>query len=90
MISREDWEKKLKEVSVNKQYVLSICESFLTASSIDVGSLLYSDLNKLVMNYLVIEGYKEAAETFMSESGTDASTSFPFSDLLFLSLVLLT
>jgi hypothetical protein len=90
VISREDWEKKLKEVSVNKQYVLSICESLLTASSIDVGLLLYSDLNKLVMNYLVIEGYKEAAETFMSESGTDASTSFPLSDLLFLSLMLLT
>eukprot|EP01112_Ceratiomyxa_fruticulosa_P012462 TRINITY_DN3451_c0_g1_i1.p1 TRINITY_DN3451_c0_g1~~TRINITY_DN3451_c0_g1_i1.p1 ORF type:complete len:225 (+),score=51.30 TRINITY_DN3451_c0_g1_i1:95-769(+) len=28
------------------------------------------DLNKLVMNYLVIEGYKDAAEMFQKESGT--------------------
>eukprot|EP00179_Madagascaria_erythrocladioides_P028354 CAMPEP_0198340738 /NCGR_PEP_ID=MMETSP1450-20131203/45942_1 /TAXON_ID=753684 ORGANISM="Madagascaria erythrocladiodes, Strain CCMP3234" /NCGR_SAMPLE_ID=MMETSP1450 /ASSEMBLY_ACC=CAM_ASM_001115 /LENGTH=231 /DNA_ID=CAMNT_0044045731 /DNA_START=27 /DNA_END=722 /DNA_ORIENTATION=+ len=28
-----------------------------------------SDLNRLVMNYLVIEGYKEAAEKFAEESG---------------------
>eukprot|EP00127_Corallochytrium_limacisporum_P006419 Clim_evm9s227 gene=Clim_evmTU9s227 len=27
------------------------------------------DLNKLVMNYLVLEGYKEAAEKFVSETG---------------------
>jgi len=30
-----------------------------------------ADLNKLVMNYLVIEGYKDAAEKFQQESGTD-------------------
>lgn len=29
-----------------------------------------SDLNKLVMNYLVVEGYKDAAEMFEQESGT--------------------
>jgi len=29
------------------------------------------DLNKLVMNYLVIEGYKDAAEKFQRESGTE-------------------
>jgi len=29
------------------------------------------DLNKLVMNYLVIEGYMEAAEKFQQESGTE-------------------
>jgi len=29
------------------------------------------DLNKLVMNYLVVEGYKDVAETFRRESGTD-------------------
>eukprot|EP00002_Diphylleia_rotans_P036016 TRINITY_DN789_c0_g2_i1.p1 TRINITY_DN789_c0_g2~~TRINITY_DN789_c0_g2_i1.p1 ORF type:complete len:227 (-),score=73.36 TRINITY_DN789_c0_g2_i1:296-976(-) len=29
------------------------------------------DLNRLVMNYLVIEGYKEAAELFQQESGTE-------------------
>ena len=27
------------------------------------------DLNKLVMNYLVIEGYKTAAQNFEKESG---------------------
>ena len=27
------------------------------------------DLNKLIMNYLVIEGYKDAAEKFHQESG---------------------
>jgi len=29
------------------------------------------DLNKLVMNYLIIEGYKDAAEKFQQESGTN-------------------
>jgi hypothetical protein len=28
-----------------------------------------SDLNKLIMNYFVIEGYKDAAETFSQECG---------------------
>jgi len=31
------------------------------------------DLNRLVMNYLIIEGYKDAAEKFQQESGTDPS-----------------
>mmetsp|Transcript_23543 Transcript_23543/g.38683 ORF Transcript_23543/g.38683 Transcript_23543/m.38683 type:complete len:226 (-) Transcript_23543:207-884(-) len=48
IISKEEWEKKLSDVKINK-----------------------SDLNRLVMNYLVIEGYKEAAEKFQQESGTD-------------------
>lgn len=30
------------------------------------------DMNKLVMNFLVTEGYVEAAETFTKESGTEA------------------
>jgi hypothetical protein len=29
----------------------------------------FSDLNRLIMDYLVIEGYKDAAERFSSESG---------------------
>lgn len=29
------------------------------------------DLNRLVMNYLVIEGYKDAAEQFSLESGLE-------------------
>lgn len=31
---------------------------------------LISDMNKLVMNYLSTEGYKEAAEHFAEETGT--------------------
>lgn len=33
--------------------------------------LTCSDLNKLVMNYLVIEGYKDAAEKFSNECGLE-------------------
>eukprot|EP01115_Flamella_aegyptia_P002759 TRINITY_DN1387_c0_g2_i1.p1 TRINITY_DN1387_c0_g2~~TRINITY_DN1387_c0_g2_i1.p1 ORF type:complete len:56 (-),score=7.46 TRINITY_DN1387_c0_g2_i1:24-191(-) len=29
------------------------------------------DLNKIVMNYLIVEGYKEAAEAFVEESNTE-------------------
>ena len=29
----------------------------------------FSDLNRLVMDYLVIEGYKDAAESFAAETG---------------------
>ncbi|EGG18394.1 UPF0559 protein [Cavenderia fasciculata] len=32
-----------------------------------------NDLNNLVMNYLIIQGYKEAAEMFQNESGTKAT-----------------
>lgn len=37
------------------------------------------DLNKLIMNYLVIEGYKDAAEKFSAESGLKPSV-----DLLYI------
>eukprot|EP00761_Pharyngomonas_kirbyi_P013673 gb/GECH01013702.1/.p1 GENE.gb/GECH01013702.1/~~gb/GECH01013702.1/.p1 ORF type:complete len:226 (+),score=85.87 gb/GECH01013702.1/:1-678(+) len=47
-IPKEEWEKKLKEIKINK-----------------------NDLNKLVMNYLVIEGYKDAAEMFQEEASAD-------------------
>ncbi|KAG5460440.1 MAG: hypothetical protein BJ554DRAFT_7509, partial [Olpidium bornovanus] len=46
VISREEWERKLADVKINKD-----------------------ELNKLIMNYLVIEGYKNAAERFSAESG---------------------
>lgn len=29
----------------------------------------FSDLDSLVLNYLVVEGYKEAAQVFQQESG---------------------
>ncbi|KAJ2158478.1 hypothetical protein GGF46_003736 [Coemansia sp. RSA 552] len=32
-----------------------------------------SDLNQLIMNYLIIEGYKDAAEKFSEESGLESS-----------------
>jgi len=32
-----------------------------------------SDLNKLVMNYLVVEGYKDAAEAFAKEAHTPST-----------------
>ena len=37
---------------------------------------LYSDLNRLVMDYLVIEGYKSAAEEFSKETGLDGPVDF--------------
>ncbi|OZJ04164.1 hypothetical protein BZG36_03114 [Bifiguratus adelaidae] len=46
VIEKEEWDRKLAEVKVNKE-----------------------DLNRLVMDYLVIEGYKDAAEKFSIESG---------------------
>lgn len=55
-ISKEKWESKLANVSVDKK-----------------------DLNKLIMNYLVIEGYKDAAEKFSQESGLQPSV-----DLLYI------
>jgi len=33
--------------------------------------ILKQDLNKLVMNYLLVEGYKDAADKFRSESSTE-------------------
>ncbi|ORY12276.1 hypothetical protein LY90DRAFT_708722 [Neocallimastix californiae] len=56
VISKEKWESKLANVSVEKK-----------------------DLNKLIMNYLVIEGYKDAAEKFSQESGLQPSV-----DLLYI------
>ncbi|KAJ3416809.1 Glucose-induced degradation complex subunit [Chytridiales sp. JEL 0842] len=50
VISRDDWEKRLADVKINKR-----------------------DLNKLIMNYLVVEGYKDAAEKFSAESGLQPS-----------------
>ncbi|XP_031131161.1 protein GID8 homolog [Ipomoea triloba] len=47
VITRDDWEKRLKDVNIRKE-----------------------DMNKLVMNFLVTEGYVEAAEKFRTESGT--------------------
>ncbi|XP_021847785.1 protein GID8 homolog isoform X2 [Spinacia oleracea] len=48
VITKEEWEKKLKDVKIRKE-----------------------DMNKLVMNFLVTEGYVDAAEKFRTESGTE-------------------
>lgn len=45
------------------------------SASSSVLLMLSSDLNRLVMDYLVIEGYKEAAENFARESGMLSSSS---------------
>ena len=37
---------------------------------LDAVRISKQDMNKLVMNYLVIEGVKDAAEQFALESGT--------------------
>ncbi len=44
--------------------------------------IMKEDMNKLVMNFLVTEGYVEAAEKFQMESGTQRILSFYFSALV--------
>jgi hypothetical protein len=46
--TKEEWEKKLNDVRIQK-----------------------SEMNRIVMNYLVTEGYVEAAEKFQMETGTE-------------------
>jgi len=46
MVTREEWEQKLRAVRIRKE-----------------------DMNRLVMNFLVTEGYVEAARKFEEESG---------------------
>lgn len=55
MITREEWERKLRDVKIKKEF-----------------------MNKLVMNFLVTEGYVEAAEKFRIESGTERTFFFFF------------
>ncbi|XP_042419574.1 protein GID8 homolog [Zingiber officinale] len=48
VITRDEWERKLKDVKITKE-----------------------DMNKLIMNFLVTEGYVDTAEKFRIESGTE-------------------
>lgn len=48
VITKQEWDKKINDVKVQKE-----------------------DMSKLVMNYLVTEGFVEAAEKFRMESGTE-------------------
>jgi hypothetical protein len=41
---------------------------------LNTNKLSKQDLNKLIMNFFLVEGYKEAAENFREESATDIST----------------
>ena len=47
VVTRDVWERKLRDVSIRKE-----------------------DMNRLVMNFLVTEGYVDAADKFRVESGT--------------------
>ncbi len=73
-ISREEWEKKLSEVKLNKAYDIS---PFHLAFMFCLRPHNSRDLNSLVMNYLVIEGYKDAAEKFQQESGANRKLASP-------------
>jgi len=53
--------------------------TFLSAEAFVCSTLTFSrrsDLNRLVMDYLVIEGYKTAAEEFSREAGLDSPVDF--------------
>lgn len=50
-------------------YLISVCLHPLCLSGSLTKSYIDSDLNRLVMDYLVIEGFKSAAEEFSRESG---------------------
>ncbi len=46
--------------------------SCVTLELLETDLLSHSDLNRLVMDYLVIEGYKAAAEEFGAEASVEA------------------
>lgn len=46
--------------------------SFVVVGSLHAHVMLYSDLDRLVLDYLVVEGYKNAAVSFSRESGMPA------------------
>uniref|UniRef100_A0A7I4A0G9 CTLH domain-containing protein n=1 Tax=Physcomitrium patens TaxID=3218 RepID=A0A7I4A0G9_PHYPA len=62
VVTKEEWEKNLREVKIWKE-----------------------DMNRLVMNFLVTEGYVDAVKKFLHESGTqpdvDIGTIFDRLDL---------
>jgi hypothetical protein len=56
VVTRDEWERKLRDVKIRKE-----------------------DMNRLVMNFLVTEGFVDAADKFRIESGTQRITRFSFS-----------
>lgn len=73
------WESLLKQLRTSSllctsDTLLDDCGSFLIGTTTDLGLICLvfkSDLNRLVFDYLVIEGYQEAAESFAREIELD-------------------
>lgn len=57
-----------EDSSIDKQKTISEKEWNQNLQKIPVSK---QDLNKLVMNFFLVEGYKEAAENLRRESGTE-------------------
>eukprot|EP00126_Sphaerothecum_destruens_P009420 Sdes_comp20502_c0_seq6m14983 len=64
-MAKKTFQSKNSKVVSATQHFASILTSFEYTKTLN----FCRELNKLVMNYLVIEGYKDAAEKFMKESG---------------------
>jgi len=63
----------MSELDHNMQYekkrkIINPKEWFESLNQIRISKF---DLNKLVMNFFLVEGYKSAAENFAKESGTE-------------------
>jgi len=56
VVTRDEWERKLRDVKIRKE-----------------------DMNRLVMNFLVTEGFVDAADKFRIESGTQRMARSSFS-----------
>ena len=56
VVTRDEWERKLRDVKIRKE-----------------------DMNRLVMNFLVTEGFVDAADKFRIESGTQRIARSSFS-----------
>jgi glucose-induced degradation protein 8 len=63
-ISVEEWERRLEKISIDKRYYIILFCFVLKL-------IMFRDIDRLILNYLVIEGFKEAAEEFIRESGLD-------------------
>ena len=50
-------------------------------AKIETQHVARADMNKLIMNYLVTEGFKEAAEKFQKESGLETAVDMDSIDL---------
>jgi len=60
------------EETNNCMYYLTPFSSSLTSpSEFNADASPHRDLNRLVLDYLILEGYRTAAESFVSEAATD-------------------